>query len=410
MTSLSVIMPCYNCADTLESAVRSVYGQNVSLPFDMTMVDDGSTDGTYDVMARLSAQHPNIRLFRHRSNQGGGAARNTAVQNSRGDLIFCLDADDLLGPGFLEAMTQFWLRKRCDAVGMSTSIKFRGSDLNHVVYTSQYEGPGKRVRFESFLEGPNCSLTVVFLMTRRAFRRVGGYPTEHGFDTQGMGFRFLCHGLAAYTCPDTVYYHRVEYHESYYLREQSQDRLNWNWFNLLDEFLYLFRPDVRRKLVESDLFSVPGRPAPGRLSELIYGRADIYATNYRELIKLGPDGAARRLAASHDPSHHYWLGRYWLGRGRYARAISQFRDALRLGFDYRIVYYRMLQAALGLSGSEVSAPHAIDQLARYCQPFPPECLSWDERLFRRLIANPVLRHPTLLLKSASDRMKVLLAP
>ena len=410
MTTLSVIMPCYNCADTLESAVRSVYGQDVSMPFDVTMVDDGSTDGTFDVMAKLSAQHPNIRLFRHRENQGGGATRNTAVRNSRGDLIFCVDADDLLSPGFLEAMTKFWLRKRCDAVGMSTSIKFRGLNIGNVAYTSQYEGPGERVRFESFLEGPRCSLGVVFLMTRRAFQRVGGYPTEHGFDTQGMGFRFLCHGLAAYTCPDTVYYHRVEHHESYYLREQSQDRINWNWFNLLDEFLYLFRPEIRRKLAESDLFYVPGKPAPARLSELVYGRDGIYAKKYRELVKLGPSGVAHRLADSRDPSHHYWLGRYWLGRGEYAKAISQFQNALEHGFAYRVVYYRMLQAALELSGSELAAPQAMEQLARYCQPYPAEGLPWYQRLFRQLIANRLLRSPTLLLKSVSDRIKVKPAP
>lgn len=189
MTSLSLIVPCYNCADTLEDAVSSIYRQDVPMPFDVTMVDDGSTNSTYEVMARLAAQHPNIRLARHRSNLGGGAARNTAVANSTGDLIFSLDADDMLGDGFLANITQFWMSKRSDAVGMSTSVKFRGSNVDDVAYITRYEGPGKRVRFESFLEGPCCSLSVVFLITRRAFERLGGYPTAHGFDNQGMGFR-----------------------------------------------------------------------------------------------------------------------------------------------------------------------------------------------------------------------------
>ena len=393
MTSLSLIVPCYNCADTLQDAVASIYRQDVRMPFDVTMVDDGSTDSTYEVMARLAAQHPNIRLARHRSNVGGGAARNTGIANSTGELIFSLDADDMLGDGFLENITQFCMRKRCDAVGMSKSVKFRGSNVNDVAYINEYEGPGRRVRFESFLEGPSCSLSVVFLITRRAFDRLGGYPTAHGFDNQGMGFRLLCNAMSAYTCPDTVYYHRVEHHESWYLRDQANDRLNWNWFSLLEESLYIFSREVQSRLLECDLFRVPGRGKPPRIHEIVLGRPHIYAHGYREMLRLGRDKVAHRLMPSVAPSDQYWLGTYYALKGEYGRAIERYTCALALGFDFRIIHYRMLEASLQLSGHQASVQDAVNELALYCQPFPMSRRPIRHRLMNFMLRTRLLQRP-----------------
>jgi glycosyltransferase involved in cell wall biosynthesis len=50
MPKLSVVIPCYNCERTLDEAVASVFQQEPGIPFDVTMIDDGSTDGTYAVM------------------------------------------------------------------------------------------------------------------------------------------------------------------------------------------------------------------------------------------------------------------------------------------------------------------------------------------------------------------------
>ena len=247
MTKLSIIVPCYNCERTLGAAVDLIYQQEPGIPFDVTMVDDGSGDATYRTMEMLARRRPHMRLARHARNLGGGAARNTAVEESDGDLIFCLDADDMLGPDLLSKLTRLWLMKRCDAVGVSRSVKFRNSNVEDVAYVTEFTGPGERIRFESLLDGTACALTSTFLMTRKAFALVGGYPTSHGFDTQGMAFRFLGNGLEAYTCPDTVYYHRVEFSDSYYLREQKAGRINWNWLQVLDEFIYLFNPATQRQ-------------------------------------------------------------------------------------------------------------------------------------------------------------------
>jgi glycosyltransferase involved in cell wall biosynthesis len=405
MRSLSIIVPCYNSQATMEEAVASVYRQHLPVPFEITMVDDGSTDCTYEIMQRLASTHPEIRLVRHQTNLGGGAARNSGVAHSEGELIFCLDADDMLGPDFLLNMVRFWQKKKCDAVGMSTSIKFKRDNINEIAYVSEFEGPGRRVRFESFLEGPNCSLSVVFMMTRSAFRRVGGYPTEHGFDTQGMAFRFLCNGLRAYTCPETTYYHRVGLQQSYYMREQSAGKLNWNWLNVFDEFLYLFRPRVRHELLSAELYSTPEKGMPPNLLDVVVGRADLYVRNYRQLLRMGPRGVARRSGGSSDGFAQYWLGRYHASRGAYGRAISCYKRALEQGFVYRIVFYRMLSATLRLSGLAATTPDALEQLARYCQPYPISRLPARQRMFHLLMQSTVLRQPARIAKAFSDRLR-----
>ena len=405
MTNLSIIVPCYNCAETLGDAVASIYSQDVAIPFDVTMVDDGATDATYDVMKQLAGQHSNIRLVQHDSNRGGGAARNTAVANSTGDLIFCLDADDILGDGFLRTITEFWSRRRCDGVGMSTSIKFRGTRLQNVAYISEFDGPGRKVQFKSFLSKAPCSLSVVFLLTREAFRIVGGYPTNHGFDTQGMGFRFLCNGLSAFTCPNTVYYHRVEFHDSYYLRQQSEGRLNWNWFNVLDEFLYVFNRETQSKILECDLFPVPGRPDPPSLLEVVQGREGIYAPHCRQLVRLGRHRVARRLAKSSSKFDQYWLGGYHASMGRHKSALRCFERALSLGFDHRMLQYRMLESSLRLAGNPEPTIRALNELALYCQPFPIEHRPLRHRLMYQALRSKLLRRPIGWLNSRWIRLR-----
>lgn len=367
MHKLSIIVPCYNCADTLEEAVDSIYVQKVSMPFDVTMVDDGSTDATYAVMQKLATRYPNIRLLRHERNQGGGATRNTAVKESDGDVMFCLDSDDVLDSNSLERITQYWLEKRCDGVGVSRAIKFNGRDLSSISYINNFDYMGDRVPFESYLHDPaNCSLNNVFLITRDAFSRYGGYPTEHGFDTQGMAFRFLANGLSAYVCPESVYYNRINYHESYYLREANAGRTNKNWLLILDEFLYLFSDAVKHRLLEHDL--TDSNPLP--LVDVVRNKADIYARNYRELVTLGRANAIVTFHDANDRYLQYCVGSFHLSGGDYKKALHHFSRALDLGFDYVSIYSKVLEASLKLSGNSSNMIQELQALKAYTIPIP----------------------------------------
>jgi glycosyltransferase involved in cell wall biosynthesis len=103
---ISVIIPAFNAQETLSRAVSSVTSQGAS-NVEIVVVNDASTDKTVDVLTELAAKHPEIRPFHHRSNQGGGAAKNTGIASASGDYLLFLDADDTLVPGALAPLCDF---------------------------------------------------------------------------------------------------------------------------------------------------------------------------------------------------------------------------------------------------------------------------------------------------------------
>lgn len=98
MTSVSVIIPCYNAASFIGQTLDSVFGQEGVEP-EVIVVDDGSTD---DSAAVIRSKYPRVTLI-ETPNQGPSAARNLGTSAASADLIQYLDADDLLAPGKLAA-------------------------------------------------------------------------------------------------------------------------------------------------------------------------------------------------------------------------------------------------------------------------------------------------------------------
>ena len=91
---VSVIMPCYHNAQTVERTVRSIQAQTFS-DWELIAVDDGSKDDTLDVLERLAAQEPRMRVI-HQENTGVSGARNAGQAAARGTWLFFVDADDHL--------------------------------------------------------------------------------------------------------------------------------------------------------------------------------------------------------------------------------------------------------------------------------------------------------------------------
>ena len=101
--ALSVVVPAYEAAATIESTIRSVLAQTRG-DFELIVVDDGSRDDTSGRVAALARTDDRIRLLR-RPNQGVAAARNAGVEAARGEHVSFLDSDDLWLPDYLAAMT-----------------------------------------------------------------------------------------------------------------------------------------------------------------------------------------------------------------------------------------------------------------------------------------------------------------
>jgi dolichol-phosphate mannosyltransferase len=92
---VSVVCPFYNEAGILEQAVRTLMKRLASLnaTWELIIVNDGSTDGSDDIAARLAIEHPSLRVLGYRYNRGRGFALRTGVSAAAGDLIVTTEID-----------------------------------------------------------------------------------------------------------------------------------------------------------------------------------------------------------------------------------------------------------------------------------------------------------------------------
>ncbi len=97
--NISVVVPVYNRGTTIRRCLESVFGQTVS-PYEIIVVDDGSTDNTASVVRSIGDER--LRLIAMPSNRGAQAARNVGIANARGNYIAFLDSDDEWLPEKLE--------------------------------------------------------------------------------------------------------------------------------------------------------------------------------------------------------------------------------------------------------------------------------------------------------------------
>jgi dolichol-phosphate hexosyltransferase len=90
---LSILMPVYNEAATVERAVARVLAAELPVTTEVVLVDDGSTDGTGRILDQADWPDDRVRIRRHPQNRGKGAAIRTALADARGDFATIFDAD-----------------------------------------------------------------------------------------------------------------------------------------------------------------------------------------------------------------------------------------------------------------------------------------------------------------------------
>ncbi len=124
---LSVVIPAYNEVDTIGDILDRVY--NTGLPVEMIVVDDGSTDGTREMLEDLQRQRKNysFELVLHEKNSGKGAAVRTGLMRATGDVVVIQDADLEYNPEDFHLLLQPILEGEADVVYGS---RFMTSDAN----------------------------------------------------------------------------------------------------------------------------------------------------------------------------------------------------------------------------------------------------------------------------------------
>ncbi|HVN32086.1 MAG TPA: bifunctional glycosyltransferase family 2/GtrA family protein [Thermoanaerobaculaceae bacterium] len=135
---LTIVIPCYNEEQTLAECVRRVLAvQDDALALEVIVVDDCSRDKSLTIAEHLAADHPEVRVLRHRENQGKGAALRTGFREATGDFVAVQDADLEYDPrelpGLLEPL-------RSDQADVVFGSRFLGGRPHRVLYFWHYLG------------------------------------------------------------------------------------------------------------------------------------------------------------------------------------------------------------------------------------------------------------------------------
>ncbi|MBU3668625.1 MAG: glycosyltransferase family 2 protein [Candidatus Taylorbacteria bacterium] len=329
---LTIIIPCYNCEKTLKEAVDSCFEQGLQ-SFEIVMVDDGSTDGTYALMQSIQKTHPDIvRIFKNDQNLGGGATRNRAVQESKAEAIFCLDSDDILPEGTLSSMFAYMKQGNYDGVGIHKSIKFKGANKSDVIRIDSFGYTDEIIPINALIETKKTALNPLystFMHTKNSFLKIGGYTEFHGFDTQSLAWRFLTHGFKASTCKNSSYLHRQQFNKSYYVREYESGKINYNWFDIYDEFLIFFHEDIQKQILSFDFTDrfaditqvVLTHPNP-LVQEII--QTPVYTETFLD-----------ECLHSENIIYRYWAASELLRKGRVKEALEHLHTIDPVQFPYK---------------------------------------------------------------------------
>ena len=181
MPAVSVIVPLYNKTGFVERCVASIQAQTLS-DFEVVVVDDGSTDSSYDDFRRATEDDARFRIVRQ-ANGGVSRARNAGIALARSDLIAFLDADDEWRPDYLATIVAI-ARRHPDAVIYGTAYEVLQDRTERFVKQGAFGGRSlvePREFFEAWSRLGNCPLFIGATAVRRApMNAVGGF--EPGMD------------------------------------------------------------------------------------------------------------------------------------------------------------------------------------------------------------------------------------
>ena len=151
IVKLSIIIPCYNESSTIISLINAVKQSPVT-DREIIIVDDGSKDGTRDILGQLS--DPEVRVIFHKVNQGKGAALRTGFQEANGDICIVQDADLEYDPKEFPLVIQPIVEGKADVVFGS---RFQSGRPHRVVYFWHRIGNGVLTLMSNFFTDLNLS-------------------------------------------------------------------------------------------------------------------------------------------------------------------------------------------------------------------------------------------------------------
>ncbi len=209
LPAISVIIPLYNKAAYVRRCVASIQVQTMR-DFEVVVIDDGSTDTSYEDFRRATADDPRFRIIRQ-ANGGVSRARNAAIAECRADWVAFLDADDEWTPGFLRSILGA-IEQSPAAVVVGSAFKVIQDEQREFIRRARFASNtsvGIAEFFHSWAQLGNCPLFIGASAAKRSeLQAIGGFVPGMNLGEELLVFiRLLDRGKLAYVTKPLATYH-----------------------------------------------------------------------------------------------------------------------------------------------------------------------------------------------------------
>lgn len=256
-TSISYVVPAYNAANTVRESVSSIFNNNFKEGDEVIIVNDASTDTTQNVLVEIAKTfYPHVIIVNNETNKGCPASRNIGISQSKNELIFNLDSDNVLVAHSIEQLRQALIANDADVASFQEYHFFKDNPSR---ITHKWVCVSGQLLLNDFLSGIfNPGPGGNFLYKKQTWQRIGGY-WEYGkglHEAWGFSLKLLANKAKFWVVPNTFYYHRYSHQSLFVTEDKKQNEsiavtnkfidiiLNWltkessvhvrnnpNWFN-----------------------------------------------------------------------------------------------------------------------------------------------------------------------------------
>ena len=200
MARISVLMGIYNCANTLQEALDSLYAQTFQ-DFKIIMCDDGSIDNTYEVATQYASTKNNIILIRNDRNYGLNYTLNRRLELADTELIARMDGDDISMPERFEVEIKFLDEHPEYGVVSTPCTYFDDKGIFREAHGRGEVNPKHFLRRSPVSHAPCMARTEVF-------KSVGGYTVDDRLlrvEDYNLWFKIYAAGYKLYQMPKSLY-------------------------------------------------------------------------------------------------------------------------------------------------------------------------------------------------------------
>ena len=191
---VTILVPVYNEAPVISAALRSLLAIRYSA-FDVLVIDDGSTDATFERAARMAGTYGNttVRVVR-KANGGKASALNTGIALARTPLVLCMDGDSRLHPDTLRLAVRHFADARVGAVAGNVKVVNRDNLWTRLQALEYLEGLNLPRRAQGFVRAVNIVPGPIGMFRRTVLQEVGGYDTDTFAEDADLTLKILTAG------------------------------------------------------------------------------------------------------------------------------------------------------------------------------------------------------------------------